>query len=227
MKTKFVILPMMIAFGFIVFVPLFLLAAHQAQNILNNDEDEVKEVVVNKLSAKYNEPFQIISYLDYSAPIDFHLLKAESKKTGYKFNVSLEDGMMRDEYGLFLDIRETVQQYFSMETYYLEVDPFTDVLNSSLELDNEDIRVTVYIASTGNDIDKENAYHLYEELMNKKYKEFELVITNFNYDDSIFMDDIQKSQYDKFAEENNVIHACELNSQISNLDSFTLVKYCK
>ncbi|WP_226673471.1 hypothetical protein [Rossellomorea aquimaris] len=226
MKTKFVILSMMIAFGFIVFVPLFLLAAHQAQNLLSNDEDEVKEVVVNKLSAKYNEPFQIVSYLDYSAPIDYHLLKAESKKTGYQFNVSLEDGIMRDEYGLYRDIRETVQQYFSMETYYVDVDPITDVLSSSLALDDEDIRVTVYIASTVKDTDKESIHHVYEELKSKRYKEFELVFTLFNYDEKTFMSDIEESQYKKFAVANKVIHACKLDSQISDLNESPLMDYC-
>ncbi|MGD6849259.1 hypothetical protein [Rossellomorea aquimaris] len=52
MKTKFDILSMIIAFGLIIFVPLFLLAAQQVQNILSNDEDEVKEVVVNKFECK-------------------------------------------------------------------------------------------------------------------------------------------------------------------------------
>jgi hypothetical protein len=82
MKTKFVILSVIIAFGLIIFVPLFLLATHQVHNILSNEEEEVKEVVVNKLSAKYNEQFKIVSYLDYSAAIDYHLLKVESKNTG-------------------------------------------------------------------------------------------------------------------------------------------------
>jgi hypothetical protein len=63
MKTKFVILSMIIAFGLIIFVPLVLLATHQAQNILSNDEEEVKEVLVNKLNAKYNEQFKMFSYL--------------------------------------------------------------------------------------------------------------------------------------------------------------------
>ncbi|MGD6849260.1 hypothetical protein [Rossellomorea aquimaris] len=179
------------------------------------------------MSAKYNEQFKIVSYLDYSAAIDYHLLKAESKMTGYKFNVSLEDGMMRDEYGLYLDIRETVKHYFSMEKYYLEVNPITDVLNSSVELDYQDIRVRVLIASTVNDIDKEKIYHVYEELKSKKFEEFELVITNFNYNEKTFMRDIQERQYKKFADENKVIHACELDSQIGELNNSTLIKYCK
>jgi hypothetical protein len=53
------------------------------------------------------------------------------------------------------------------------------------------------------------------------------VLTHFNYDEKTFMSDIQERQYKSFADENNVIHVCELDSQISNLDISTLVKYCK
>ncbi|BCB03977.1 hypothetical protein [Bacillus sp. KH172YL63] len=101
-------LSLIIAFGLSIFVPLFLLAGHQIWEHVTNDEEEIKDIVLTSLKERYGEDFTNIEYIDYVQPINKHKLEAQSVRTGWRFNVSLDNGDLRDEYGLYRDVRETV-----------------------------------------------------------------------------------------------------------------------